>query len=187
MLIVTILIVQHLEGSVKQSTLQILLFPVRKHGHSCPPMPAPPNRRDSRPAGKHFLLVPGKQVRRRLHLFPHMQCGGRRATLPFPDGGKAKSRNRKTAASAFFVRRGGGAAWSWQQESNLQPADYKSAALPIELCQRSLYILAWQRRFVNVYTGIRPVFRTKNTRRQRRTSSRRALCFGLLSPVRISR
>ena len=26
--------------------------------------------------------------------------------------------------------------WSWQQASNLQPADYKSAALPIELCQQ---------------------------------------------------
>ena len=25
--------------------------------------------------------------------------------------------------------------WSWQEESNPQPADYKSAALPIELCQ----------------------------------------------------
>ena len=25
--------------------------------------------------------------------------------------------------------------WSWRQESNLQPADYKSAALPIELRQ----------------------------------------------------
>ena len=27
--------------------------------------------------------------------------------------------------------------WSWQSESNQQPADYKSAALPIELCQRN--------------------------------------------------
>ena len=25
--------------------------------------------------------------------------------------------------------------WSWQWDSNPQPADYKSAALPIELCQ----------------------------------------------------
>ena len=25
--------------------------------------------------------------------------------------------------------------WSWREESNPQPADYKSAALPIELCQ----------------------------------------------------
>jgi len=28
--------------------------------------------------------------------------------------------------------------WSWQWDSNPQPADYKSAALPIELCQHSL-------------------------------------------------
>lgn len=27
--------------------------------------------------------------------------------------------------------------WGWQQESNLQPADYKSAALPVELCQQN--------------------------------------------------
>ena len=26
--------------------------------------------------------------------------------------------------------------WSWRKESNLQPADYKSAALPIELHQQ---------------------------------------------------
>ena len=28
--------------------------------------------------------------------------------------------------------------WSWQWDSNPQPADYKSAALPIELRQRGL-------------------------------------------------
>ncbi len=27
--------------------------------------------------------------------------------------------------------------WSWREESNSQPADYKSAALPVELRQRS--------------------------------------------------
>lgn len=27
--------------------------------------------------------------------------------------------------------------WSWQWDSNPQPADYKSAALPIELCQHT--------------------------------------------------
>ena len=30
------------------------------------------------------------------------------------------------------------AIWSWWQESNLQPADYKSAALPIELHQHKI-------------------------------------------------
>ena len=28
--------------------------------------------------------------------------------------------------------------WSWQWDSNPQPADYKSAALPIELCQHKV-------------------------------------------------
>ena len=32
--------------------------------------------------------------------------------------------------------------WSWRQESNLQPADYKSAALPVVLCQRNSLIIA---------------------------------------------
>ncbi len=31
--------------------------------------------------------------------------------------------------------------WSWQWDSNPQPADYKSAALPIELCQHGLSIM----------------------------------------------
>ena len=29
--------------------------------------------------------------------------------------------------------------YSWQQESNLRPTDYKSVALPTELCQRFCY------------------------------------------------
>ena len=32
--------------------------------------------------------------------------------------------------------------WSWRQESNLQPADYKSAALPIELHQRVSLVMS---------------------------------------------
>ena len=33
-------------------------------------------------------------------------------------------------------RHTGSAGWSWREESNLQPAVYKTAALPIELRQR---------------------------------------------------
>ena len=31
--------------------------------------------------------------------------------------------------------------WSWREESNLQPAVYKTAALPIELRQRTVFEL----------------------------------------------
>ncbi len=34
-------------------------------------------------------------------------------------------------------RHTGSAGWSWREESNLQPAVYKTAALPIELRQPS--------------------------------------------------
>ena len=30
--------------------------------------------------------------------------------------------------------------WSWQRDLNPRPADYKSAALPTELCQHMKYI-----------------------------------------------
>ena len=31
--------------------------------------------------------------------------------------------------------------WSWQRDLNPQPADYKSAALPVELCQHMNYLI----------------------------------------------
>src|SRR5439155_6414209 len=40
--------------------------------------------------------------------------------------------SRKLWRAAFASREG----WSWREESNLQPAVYKTAALPIELRQR---------------------------------------------------
>ena len=40
--------------------------------------------------------------------------------------------------------------WSWREESNPQPADYKSAALPIELRQRDyLSSITYKTFFVN--------------------------------------
>ena len=38
------------------------------------------------------------------------------------------TKSPETFISRLFV-------WSWQEDLNPQPADYKSAALPIELCQ----------------------------------------------------
>ena len=48
--------------------------------------------------------------------------------------GPAKSKTTDLQ-SAPFGRSGTSPLWSWRMESNPQPADYKSAALPIELRQ----------------------------------------------------
>ena len=66
-----------------------------------------------------------------------------------PAGKKEKSASR----TANNKRWNADFTWSWQQESNLQPADYKSAALPVELCQRSEYSVAQQGRFCQSVCG----------------------------------
>ena len=52
----------------------------------------------------------------------------RRISQPSPRG-KGVSEADGWAVLGFFV------SWSWQRDSNPQPDDYKSSALPIELCQ----------------------------------------------------
>ena len=61
--------------------------------------------------------------------------------LTIPAKSAQLSPKKKAAAPAISHAEAAVFIWSWQQESNLQPADYKSAALPIVLCQPS-----WVRR-----------------------------------------
>jgi hypothetical protein len=52
------------------------------------------------------------------------------------------------------------AVWSWREESNLQPAVYKTAALPIELRQHSMIL----RSYLSTRSRLpRQVFRARST------------------------
>jgi hypothetical protein len=42
--------------------------------------------------------------------------------------------SKKTLKISHFQKK-----WSWQLDLNQRPADYKSAALPTELCQQSFF------------------------------------------------
>ena len=43
--------------------------------------------------------------------------------------------------------------WSWQKELNPQPTDYKSVALPIELCQRFSFVTSVSIKDVGVFVN----------------------------------
>lgn len=41
--------------------------------------------------------------------------------------------------------------WCWQQDLNPQPSDYKSGALPVELCQRYAVFIAEEDFFIQAF------------------------------------
>ena len=162
MLIVTLLIVQELEGLVKSGTI----------GKSCclrqKSMAAialwrllrgfPQTAQVFGPLRTGCIGADGQEKRTvPLHLARCISAAG----AARPCFSRCALKKEKTAPES--LQRSGRTRyfWSWQQESNLQPADYKSAALPIELCQRSLFILAWQRQFVNVCRRVPPAAQQK--------------------------
>jgi hypothetical protein len=62
--------------------------------------------------------------------------------------------------------------WSWQLDLNQRPADYKSAALPTELCQLE--------NFLERETGLEPATYSLEGCRSSQLSYSRTLRFGCL-------